>query len=41
MNRTGVIFAAEFARRMHSRPFLIGTVLGALSIVVTTLLPFV
>jgi ABC-2 type transport system permease protein len=41
MNRTGVIFRAEFARRMHSRPFLIGTVLGALSIVVTTLLPFV
>jgi ABC-2 type transport system permease protein len=41
MNRTGVIFAAEFARRMRSRPFLIGTALGAFSIVVTTLLPFV
>ena len=41
MNRVGVIFAAEFQRRIRSRPFLIGTVLGAASIVLTTILPVV
>lgn len=41
MNRVGVIFAAEFQRRIRSRPFLIGTVLGAVSIVLTTILPVV
>ena len=41
MNRIGVIFAAEFRRRMRSRPFLIGTVLGAVSIMLTTILPIV
>jgi ABC-2 type transport system permease protein len=41
VNRIGVMVQAEFLRRIRSRPFLIGTALGALSIVITTILPLV
>jgi len=41
VNRIGIIFAAEFLRRIRSRPFLIGTVLGTASIMLTAVLPLV
>ncbi len=39
MNTVGVIFSAEFERRIRSRAFLIGTVIGALAIGALALLP--
>lgn len=36
MNTIGIVFSAEFVRRFRSRPFLIGTVLGAAVIVLLT-----
>lgn len=39
MNVFGVVFTAEFMRRITSRPFLIATVIGALSVVALAFLP--
>jgi ABC-2 type transport system permease protein len=39
VNATSVVFTAEFMRRVRSRPFLIATVIGAISVVLVTLLP--
>lgn len=39
MNAIGIVFSAEFARRVTSRAFIIATVVGALSIVLITVLP--
>ena len=39
MNVFGVVFTAEFMRRIKSRPFLIATVIGALSVVALAFLP--
>jgi ABC-2 type transport system permease protein len=39
VNATGVVFSAEFVRRIKSRPFLIATVIGAASLIVISLLP--
>ena len=39
MNTIGVVFSAEFMRRIRSRAFLAGTVIGAVSIVLISLLP--
>ncbi len=41
MNTLGVIYSAEFVRRIRSRAYLAGTVIGALSIVAITVLPTV
>ncbi|HEY0613550.1 MAG TPA: ABC transporter permease [Candidatus Elarobacter sp.] len=39
MNTLGVVFSAEFMRRIRSRAFLAGTVIGAASIVLIAILP--
>ncbi len=39
MNDFGVIYEAEFVRRIKSRPFLIGTILGAAMILLLSALP--
>jgi ABC-2 type transport system permease protein len=39
MNRVATVFNQEFQRRVRSRPFVIGTALGAVSIILTTALP--
>lgn len=39
MNTVGVIFSAEFARRIKSRAFLAGTLIGAASILLIAILP--
>jgi ABC-2 type transport system permease protein len=39
VNVIGVVFAAEFVRRVRSRTFLVGTVIGALSIAAIAFLP--
>lgn len=39
MNVTGVVFSAEFKRRISSRPFLVATIIGALSVVALAFLP--
>ncbi|HYZ15875.1 MAG TPA: hypothetical protein VE591_05720, partial [Candidatus Acidoferrum sp.] len=39
MNAIGIVFSAEFVRRLSSRAFIIATVIGALSIVLITALP--
>ncbi len=39
MSTLGVIFSAEFVRRMRSRAYIAGSVIGALSIVALTVLP--
>ena len=39
MNVTAVVFTAEFMRRIKSRPYLIATVIGAISLIVVSLLP--
>ena len=39
MNTLGVVFSAEFLRRIQSRPFLIGTIIGAATILLISVLP--
>ena len=39
MNTIGIVFTAEFTRRVRSRAFLAGTLIGAIGIVLLTLLP--
>jgi ABC-2 type transport system permease protein len=39
MNTIGIVFTAEFTRRIRSRAFLAGTVIGAAGILVLTLMP--
>ena len=39
MNTVGVVFAAEFERRVRSRTFIVGTVIGALAIAAIATLP--
>jgi ABC-2 type transport system permease protein len=39
VSTVGVVFSAEFLRRIRSRAFLAGTVIGAVSIVLISLLP--
>jgi len=39
MNTIGIVFTAEFMRRIRSRAFLAGTLIGAAGILVLTLLP--
>lgn len=39
MNDIGIVFAAEFARRIKSRPFLIGVLIGIVGLLVMTRLP--
>ena len=39
MNATAVVFNAEFKRRITSRPYLVATVIGALSVILLALLP--
>ena len=38
MNTLGIVFSAEFQRRVRSRAFQVGTIVGALSIVLITIL---
>lgn len=39
MNAVGIVFSAEFLRRVTSRAYIVATVIGALSIVLITVLP--
>lgn len=39
MNEIGVVFSAEFVRRIRSRAYLAATVIGAISLVLISLLP--
>ncbi len=39
MNAIGIVFSAEFLRRIASRPYIIATIVGAASIILLTLLP--
>ena len=39
MNTVGVVFSAEFMRRIRSRAFLAGTIIGAASILLIAILP--
>lgn len=39
MNTVGVIFSAEFLRRIKSKAFLVGTIIGAASILLIAILP--
>lgn len=39
MNAIGIVFSAEFIRRLTSRAFIVATVIGALSIVLIAVLP--
>ena len=39
MNTIGIVFSAEFLRRVRSRAFLAGTVIGAIGIIFLTVLP--
>lgn len=39
MNTVGVVFAAEFVRRIKSRAFMAGTLIGAASVVLIAVLP--
>ena len=41
MSTLGVVFGAEFVRRMRSRAYIAGSVIGALSIIALTVLPTV
>jgi ABC-2 type transport system permease protein len=39
VNATAVVFNAEFKRRIKSRPYLVATVIGSLSVILLALLP--
>jgi ABC-type Na+ efflux pump permease subunit len=39
MNVVGIVFAAEFLRRIESRPWLFSTIIGAIAVALTVLFP--